>query len=723
MKKEQIDKIGFGIIILTIILLNIFIGSNIKQPIWIIQAIVSIYTIIYLIIGKINKNDKLIIKNRIDIAVLLFMISTTIPLLLGKQISLDGSVNFILKYWAVYGFYILIKNIITNEKRRDILINTIIISSLIPIIIGYDMLTFNNFEKIIDLLNLVKIKDSRMISTFGYANTYAIYLGITTSLAIYKFLKSDKKKKILYGIYIGIGAITILLTQSKAVLALYALIILGFAIKGIKDKKISKKWIIVGIGAMVIFFIYFFISIQISKTLKVTDENKTCVIRGIEKNTQYEFSLDIDAKTEKQYNTFNITIVEVTKYFSEVELATDKFAEFQGTKTYNFKTDNDADHIEIKIKNELKEDITINELRINGEKYILEYKYIPDEIVRIFTTFNFKNSSVWQRGDYWKDALNIIKNRSGIIGAGGNTWRYLYGQEQEYSYYAKEAHCYILELFMSFGLFGLLCYIVIIAITIQSVINLIKNHKANIALIIGLGILVLHSLMDFDMSFLIMEMYFYMLIALLNSDDTELKKNTNIAEIGVTVILAIIAIANGLGFASQILETDSENITSRITPWISRYQYNKIVYIANNKIDDSKKMQYIKNYVANEPYQNQNVMYEIFCDEIINTNVENKDDITYIIDIWKKINVERKFESDTIQKRSEIMLKLAKYLNEKDEYKEQACQIAQIIVDEYMKQNKNVINYKRNRETETMARFKYKYYTDVYENAKKILDE
>ena len=134
-------------------------------------------------------------------------------------------------------------------------------------------------------------------------------------------------------------------------------------------------------------------------------------------------------------------------------------------------------------------------------------------------------------------------------------------------------------------------------------------------------------------------------------------------------------------------------------------------------------MQYIKNYIANEPYQNQNVMYEIFCDEIINTNVENKDDITYIIDNWKKINVERKFESDTIQKRSEIMLKLAKYLNEKEEYKEQACQIAQIIVDEYMKQNKNVINYKRNRETETMARFKYKYYTDVYENAKKILDE
>ena len=53
MKKNTIDKIGYIVIIVTIVLLNIFIGSNIKDPIWIIQAIVSIFTLIYIITKKI----------------------------------------------------------------------------------------------------------------------------------------------------------------------------------------------------------------------------------------------------------------------------------------------------------------------------------------------------------------------------------------------------------------------------------------------------------------------------------------------------------------------------------------------------------------------------------------------------------------------------------------------------------------------------------------------
>ena len=79
MKEKRIDKIGFIIILITIFLLSLFVGSNIKEPIWLIQTIISIFSLIYLIEKKIKKEQNIIIKGKIDIAVLLFMISVIIP--------------------------------------------------------------------------------------------------------------------------------------------------------------------------------------------------------------------------------------------------------------------------------------------------------------------------------------------------------------------------------------------------------------------------------------------------------------------------------------------------------------------------------------------------------------------------------------------------------------------------------------------------------------------
>ena len=733
MKEKQIDKIGFIFLIIIIVLLNIFIGSNIKQPIWIIQTIISIFTLVYLIIKKVQKEEKLILKGKIDIAVLIFMISTIIPLILGMQVSLEGTVNFILKYWSVFGFYILVRNIVKENKQIKVIINSLIISSIIPIIFGYDKITgLNLFQPFLDFINAVKIEDVRMISTFGYANTFAAYLGLTTSLAIAQFLNTKSKKiKILYVIYILIASITILLTQSKFVLALLAFIIFLFIIKGIKDKKITKKWIIAGIIIIIAFFIYFFIAIQIDKPLEITEEEHTCVIRGIESNTDYKFTFNINAETDKTYNTFEISIVEVTRYFSEKTIGRISFSAFNGDKTINVSTNEEIDHIEIRIKNQLEQKITINNLQINGEPYILEYKIIPEEVVRVFTTFNFKNSSVWQRFDYWKDASKIIQDHW-LFGAGGNTWRTLYGQEQEYLYYAKEAHCYILEVWMSFGIAGLLSYIFIIAITIQNVINLLKSQKDNeyrtlLSIFVGISIITIHSLMDFDMSYLIIEMIFYMFIAIMNKDDKIEISNTNIYETIITIVFIPIAIFNALVFVADIVEDTSGITSNKIAPWISRYQYNRIVYIENNNIKDENKIKYIKNYIKNEPYNYQNIMYEIMSNQIIE-DIETdstEENTRYLINIWKNVKRDRTYEIETIQKRAEIMLNLAEELikTEKDNLITCAKEILQLIVAEYPENREIILDYRRNRETETITKFKDEYYTNVYDDAVKLLAE
>ena len=120
--------------------------------------------------------------------------------------------------------------------------------------------------------------------------------------------------------------------------------ILIFIIKGIVQKRISKKWIIVGIIAIIAFFIYFFIAIQIDKPLEITEEDHTCVIRCIESNTDYKFEFDIDAKSDKSYDTFEISIVGVTRYFSEKTIGRISFSDFTGTKTINVETNEEIDH-------------------------------------------------------------------------------------------------------------------------------------------------------------------------------------------------------------------------------------------------------------------------------------------------------------------------------------------------------------------------------------------
>lgn len=727
---KKIDKLGYITIIITIILLNIFIGSNIKEPIWIIQTIVSTIALAYIITKKIQKEKNIIIKGKIDIAVLIFMISTIIPFIFKNYVSLEGTINFILKYWSVYGLYILTRNVIKEDKQIKSIINTVIISSIIPIIFGYDkILNLNIFDSFLNSINSVKIEDTRMISTFGYANTFAVYLTLTTSLAI-GILTQEKKryKKILYITYIIIASITIALTQSKAVLALIAVTILIFIIKGIKEKKIIKKWIVAGIIAIILFLIYFFIAIQIPKDLVITQEEKTCVIRGIEKNKKYNLEFDINAESNKNYDTYKIVVVEITRHFSEKQLGMMSFAEFNGKKYMEIETDDVVSHLEIRITNNLGQKITIKDFKINDEPYILEYKIIPDELVRIFTTFNFKNTSVFQRFDFWGDSLEIIKD-NWLLGAGGNTWRNSYGQVQDYLYYAKEAHSYPLEIFMSFGIIGILSYIFIVAITTQNSIKQLKD-KEILSIFVGIAIILVHSIMDFDMSYLIMEMLVFMFIAILNKEDKNIKIKKDIIEYVVSIIFGVIVIGNIMALATTLSEDKDGTAKLHIAKWLNRYNYNEIIYMQRNNIQNEEKIQKISEYIENEPFMRQNTMYELMANSIVETlnknNIQEKiKQINYLKDTLNNVKMERNYDVTEIQKRADIIIELCDNLSKKneemksEELDEKIKELLQIIIDEYPEKSKKILEYDRNHEGKAVSKIRYENYTSTYKKAVK----
>lgn len=710
---KKIDKIAFATIIIAIVLLNIYIGSNIKEPIWIIQTIVSFIAFGYILIKKIQKEKNVIIKGKIDIAVLIFMISTILPLLFRKYSSLEGTINFILKYWSVFGIYVLTRNVVVNEQKIVIIIKTVLISSIIPIILGYDkILNLNIFSNVLESINAVKITDTRMISTFGYANTFAIYLTFTVSLAMGLLIQeSNKKNKILLYIYIIIAFATIVLTQSKAVIALIGITILIFACKGIRNGKIKKKWIVAGMLAIAIFAVYFCVAIHISKTLVVTQKQKTCVIRNIEKNKKYNLKFNIDAVTNKDYDSFKIIVVEITRYFGEKQLGIISLGNYFGIESLDIETDEITSNLEIRIENPLNQTIKINEFKINNAPYILEYKIIPDELVRMFTTFNFKNSSVFQRFDFWNDGIKIIKD-NWLIGAGGNAWRMLYGQYQDYLYYAKEVHSYPIEIWMSFGITGIVAYIFIIAITLQNINKNLKN-KIILSIAIGLGLVTIHSFMDFDMSYLIMEMTVYIFLSIINKDDNNIKIKTNLIEMILIAIFGIVFAGNVLAFITTISENEQGISKINVAKWLSKYQYNEI--ILNQDYDVIK----IKQFIKNEPYMYQNKMYEVMG-KIIQRDC-CKDDVDFLVGTLKNIKLERNYEVSEITKRAEILIAIYKNTDDKSE-KLGTEKLLEIVVNEYPKYNKNIQQYQRNLEGKTIADIKYKNYAQTYIDAKKILE-
>ena len=208
---------------------------------------------------------------------------------------------------------------------------------------------------------------------------------------------------------------------------------------------------------------------------------------------------------------------------------------------------------------------------------------------------------------------------------------------------------------------------------------------------------------------------FCIVIAIINKEDQNLKINTNILEIIITAIFVIISIGNILGFIADLVEDETGITSNRIAPWISRYQYNRIVYIENNQIQDENKIKYIKQYIKNEPYNYQNIMYEIMSNQIAKD--PKIEDIDYLINVWKTIPKERKYEISPIQKRAEIMLEFAEKLIEKTEQTNRTKEILEIIQEEYEPNREIILDYSKNREVESITKFKEEYYTNVYKKA------
>ena len=220
---KKINKYNIFVILICAILFgySIFVGSPIKNNTNIINIIVLLIFLIYIIVETIKNKEYRIIKNKLDIFIILLVLSSYTALIFQNYSNLEATIEYIIKYTSILSMYIMIRDIVTkNRKYINYIIITLIISSISIFILAIDNYTFNFLNKFIEVTRNVEVlnKENRLLGIFGYSNTTAIYMLIISILATGKMIETKNiKQKILYGIVVLINITTIVLTYSRSV--------------------------------------------------------------------------------------------------------------------------------------------------------------------------------------------------------------------------------------------------------------------------------------------------------------------------------------------------------------------------------------------------------------------------------------------------------------------------------------------------------------------------
>ncbi len=205
------------------------------------KIIIYIILLSYIVVKFIQKKPIKIIKNKLDIYIILLITSTAIPIIANTYVSLFGTIQTILQYICVLAIYIIIREIFSKDKQilKTMITSTIIIVTVIIVIIGLDGISSNAFTNILKDLGIRNIENSenRMASLLGNSNILGVFLASVLFLNINEYLKQNKKEiKAIYKTITQIIITGIILTYSKGLFLVVA-IILPIYILTIKNKK------------------------------------------------------------------------------------------------------------------------------------------------------------------------------------------------------------------------------------------------------------------------------------------------------------------------------------------------------------------------------------------------------------------------------------------------------------------------------------------------------
>lgn len=131
--------------------------------------------------------------------------------------------------------------------------------------------------------------------------------------------------------------------------------------------------------------------------------------------------------------------------------------------------------------------------------------FLPENVANRLENINFNQHSVLERSTFYKDAFKVVRDYP-LLGTGGGGWTAVYEQYQNNPYVSRQAHSYFIQSLVEIGWVG---FFFLIAFIIAVYLIYIRLHIKHIHLrgnhfvfFIFSSVLLIHSLIDFDMSYI-----------------------------------------------------------------------------------------------------------------------------------------------------------------------------------------------------------------------------
>ncbi|MEF2968142.1 O-antigen ligase family protein [Paenibacillus sp. M1] len=139
---------------------------------------------------------------------------------------------------------------------------------------------------------------------------------------------------------------------------------------------------------------------------------------------------------------------------------------------------------------------------------------LPGNIGDRLENINMQQHSVLERLTFYKDAVKVIKDYP-VIGAGGGAWAQIYEKYQNNPYQSRQAHSFVMQYLVEVGLLGFIVLVAFLAYVFYKYIrgyirsDETKRNSYFIYFIIVFSLLI-HSLMDFNMSYVFIGMLVFL---------------------------------------------------------------------------------------------------------------------------------------------------------------------------------------------------------------------
>src|SRR5690606_25109067 len=131
---------------------------------------------------------------------------------------------------------------------------------------------------------------------------------------------------------------------------------------------------------------------------------------------------------------------------------------------------------------------------------------LPGNIGERLENINFQQHSVLERLTFYKDALKVVRDYP-VIGAGGGAWAALYEKYQNNPYLSRQAHSFVMQYLVEVGILGFAVFMAFILFIFYKYIkgyirSSEEQRESHFIYFILVFSLFIHSLMDFNMSYI-----------------------------------------------------------------------------------------------------------------------------------------------------------------------------------------------------------------------------